>query len=98
MEDAVISNFLETLNKAWTDHTTAMVMIRDILMYMDRVYVEQNSVFKVYDLGLKIFREEVVGHPPINDHLKATLLNMIAQERQKEVIEWYVKSLTCFNM
>lgn len=65
-----------------------MVMIRDILMYMDRVYVEQNSVHKVYELGLKIFREEVVGHTPINDHLKATLLNMIAQERQKEVIEW----------
>uniref|UniRef100_A0A914CCA3 Cullin family profile domain-containing protein n=1 Tax=Acrobeloides nanus TaxID=290746 RepID=A0A914CCA3_9BILA len=88
VENAVTQNFLETLNKAWTDHTTAMVMIRDILMYMDRVYVEQNNVHKVYDLGLKIFREEVVGHPPINDHLKATLLNMIAQERQKEVIEW----------
>jgi len=33
-------NFLDVLNTAWTDHQTAMVMIRDILMYMDRVYVE----------------------------------------------------------
>ena len=27
-------NFLEVLNVAWADHQTAMVMIRDILMYM----------------------------------------------------------------
>lgn len=26
--------FLEVLNSAWSDHQTAMVMIRDILMYM----------------------------------------------------------------
>ncbi|PAV89355.1 hypothetical protein WR25_05585 [Diploscapter pachys] len=49
-------NFLKTLNEAWTDHTTAMVMIRDILMYMDRVYVQQSNVETVYHLGLSIFR------------------------------------------
>lgn len=31
---AMHNNFLETLCEAWTDHQTAMVMIRDILMYM----------------------------------------------------------------
>jgi cullin 3 len=44
-----------------------MVMIRDILMYMDRVYVQQNDVDNVYNLGLIIFRDQVrygkrVGH------------------------------------
>ena len=36
-KDVVISlnnNFLDTLNAAWNDHQTSMVMIRDILMYM----------------------------------------------------------------
>jgi len=28
------NNFLQTLNSAWNDHQTSMVMIRDILMYM----------------------------------------------------------------
>lgn len=28
------NNFLQTLNQAWNDHQTTMVMIRDILMYM----------------------------------------------------------------
>uniref|UniRef100_A0A3P8WHI0 Cullin N-terminal domain-containing protein n=1 Tax=Cynoglossus semilaevis TaxID=244447 RepID=A0A3P8WHI0_CYNSE len=38
------TNFLQTLNLAWDDHQTAMVMIRDILMYMDQVYVQQNNM------------------------------------------------------
>ena len=40
---ALNNNFLQTLNATWSDHQTSMVMIRDILMYMDRVYVQQVS-------------------------------------------------------
>jgi len=54
------NNFLQTLNLAWNDHQTSMVMIRDILMYMDRVYVQQNDVDNVYNLGLIIFRDQVI--------------------------------------
>lgn len=86
--DSINGRFLETLNRIWTDHTTSMVMIRDILMYLDRVYVTQTGVEPVYPLGLRIFRTEIVDYPPINEHLKATLLGMISLERQKEVIEW----------
>lgn len=53
------NNFLLTLNQAWNDHQTSMVMIRDILMYMDRVYVQQNDVDNVYNLGLIVFRDQV---------------------------------------
>lgn len=53
------ANFLQILNQAWNDHQTSMVMIRDILMYMDRVYVQQNDVDNVYNLGLIIFRDQV---------------------------------------
>ncbi|KAI6240791.1 CULLIN-2 domain-containing protein [Aphelenchoides fujianensis] len=82
------NNFLETLNKIWSDHTTAMVMIRDILMYMDRVYVSQARLDPVYNLGLQLFRNEIIAEQTINGQLKATLLSMIAQERAKEAIEW----------
>ena len=34
---------LQTLNHAWDKHTNTMVMIRDILMYMDRTYVKQQK-------------------------------------------------------
>ncbi|KAI1712967.1 cullin family domain-containing protein [Ditylenchus destructor] len=84
-----------TLNRAWAEHTTAMVMIRDILMYMDRVYVTQQGVEPVYQMGLAIFREEIVNHPSVNEYLKVTLLSMISLERQKEIIEWIELKTAC---
>ncbi|KAK2182304.1 hypothetical protein NP493_360g02030 [Ridgeia piscesae] len=64
-----------------------MVMIRDILMYMDRVYVQQNGVENVYNLGLMIFRDQVVRNPVIRNHLRETLLEMVAKERRGEVVD-----------
>ncbi|XP_005106158.1 cullin-3-B [Aplysia californica] len=84
---ALNNNFLQTLNAAWNDHQTSMVMIRDILMYMDRVYVQQNNVENVYNLGLIIFRDQVVRHPSIRDHLRSTLLEMVSKERKGEVVD-----------
>lgn len=57
--ESLHNNFLPKLNQAWTDHQTSMVMIRDILMYMDRVYVQNREVENVYNLGLILFRDEV---------------------------------------
>ncbi|XP_070538855.1 cullin-3-like [Ptychodera flava] len=81
------NNFLHTLNSAWNDHQTSMVMIRDILMYMDRVYVQQNNVENVYNLGLILFRDLVVRYGCIRDHLRQTLLDMVARERRGEVVD-----------
>ncbi|XP_065644122.1 cullin-3 isoform X2 [Hydra vulgaris] len=83
---SMTNNFLETLNIAWNDHQIAMVMIRDILMYMDRAYVEQSKVVTVYDLGLILFKEQVVCHPPIQENLRETLLSLIERERKGEVV------------
>ncbi|ODM98047.1 Cullin-3 [Orchesella cincta] len=81
------NNFLQVLNQAWNDHQTSMVMIRDILMYMDRVYVQQNNVDNVYNLGLIIFRDQVVRYGNIRDHLRETLLDMVMRERRGEVVD-----------
>uniref|UniRef100_X2AMG5 Cullin family profile domain-containing protein n=1 Tax=Capitella teleta TaxID=283909 RepID=X2AMG5_CAPTE len=85
--ESLNNNFLQTLNNSWNDHQTSMVMIRDILMYMDRVYVQQNSVDNVYNLGLMIFRDKVVRYPVIRSHLRDTLLDMVAKERRGEVVD-----------
>lgn len=84
---ALNNNFLQTLNAAWNDHQTSMVMIRDILMYMDRVYVQQNNCENVYNLGLVIFRDKVVRYGCVGNHLRITLLEMIMKERRGEVID-----------
>ncbi|XP_020628567.1 cullin-3-B-like [Orbicella faveolata] len=52
-------NFLDTLNTAWSRYQESMEFIRDILMYMDRVYVHQNGVHDVLTLGSILFRDLV---------------------------------------
>jgi cullin 3 len=84
---AIEENFLPELRKSWNDHKTSMLMIRDILMYMDRVYVVHNNAQSVYDLGLGLFRDNIAHNPRIKDRLSRTLLDMIHRERNAEVID-----------
>ncbi len=53
----------------------------------DRVYVTQNEEVTVYDLGLTLFRDEVVHHSLVKEHLQSTLLAMVAQERRGEIVD-----------
>ncbi|XP_017022092.1 cullin-3-A isoform X1 [Drosophila kikkawai] len=84
--ESLHSNFLPKLNQAWTDHQTSMVMIRDILMYMDRVYVQQREVDNVYNLGLILFKDQVVRYGEIQKALREKLLGMVMEERHGEAI------------
>ena len=72
---ATDSNLLQEINNAWEKHTTTMVMIRDILMYMDRTYVVQQKKDDVYTLGLKIFLGEIARHPQVKERLLNLLLS-----------------------
>jgi len=74
-------DFLVSLNKAWNDHKISMLMIRDILMYMDRVYVAAHNKPTVYDMGLQLFRDNVTKHERIKGRLLKTLLSLIHGER-----------------
>ena len=87
VQTAINHNFLTVLNTAWSDHTTAMVMIRDILMYMDRAYVQQNKLENVYNLGLILFRQHILREPSVRAHLKDVLLQNIQRERHGEIID-----------
>ena len=60
--------------------------------FQDRVYVQQNSVENVYNLGLMIFRERVVRYSQIRSHLRETLLDMVAKERRGEVVDRWVSA------
>lgn len=61
----------------------------------DRVYVVNNGVYSVYDLGLKIFREQVALSEKIKPRMVALILESIFQERNGEVINRQsLKSIT----
>uniref|UniRef100_A0A7S1FCU5 Cullin family profile domain-containing protein n=1 Tax=Noctiluca scintillans TaxID=2966 RepID=A0A7S1FCU5_NOCSC len=85
--DCADDRLLEELKKQWDDHKTTMVMIRDILMYMDRNFVTQYKKVPVYEMGLIIFRENVSGHPRVRTRLLSLMLENIAAERRGEQVD-----------
>ncbi|MCI43631.1 cullin-3-like protein, partial [Trifolium medium] len=72
IEAAQGGSFLEELNRKWNDHNKALQMIRDILMYMDRTYVPSARKTPVHELGLNLWRENVIYSSQIRTRLLNT--------------------------
>ena len=75
------TSLLEEMASTWAEHQITMVMIHDILMYMDRTYVQQQRRRPVYPLGLHLFRITVWEHPRVQSRVTQLLLDAIASER-----------------
>ena len=86
VQRATDEQFLQRLKDKWDDHRLSSIMIRDILMYMDRTYVVAQKKVPVYERGLLIFRDEVCRCPRIKDRLLGMLLELIGRERTGEMI------------
>ncbi|RWR89492.1 cullin-3A-like protein isoform X1 [Cinnamomum micranthum f. kanehirae] len=78
--------FLEELNRKWEEHNKALQMIRDILMYMDRTYVPSSNKTPVHELGLNLWRDNIIHSGKIQTRLLTTLLELVHKERMGEVI------------
>jgi cullin 3 len=65
-----------------------MVMIRDILMYMDRTFVKQTKRTPVYSMGLRTFLDNVARHKDVKERLQLLILNNVARERAGEQIDF----------
>lgn len=89
-EEVVLSSddqLLCQICKQWKEHQVTMIMVRDILMYMDRTYVPQNKKLTVYDLGLRAFRETIARHEKVRDRLRKLLLLNVREERLGRLID-----------
>ncbi|KAJ1734802.1 hypothetical protein LPJ61_000882 [Coemansia biformis] len=79
---------LSSVRVLWSEHVTAMLIIKDILMYVDRVYVENAHVLPVYEMGMCVFRDQVLLAPQRRlsaDVAKAVLGQIAAERRGAEV-------------
>jgi len=72
---------LQEIATTWKEHQITMIMVRDILMYMDRTYIQQQRRRPVYELGLHLFRVSVWEHPNVKDRASELLLMAISSER-----------------
>lgn len=75
------TSLLEELSTTWTEHQITMIMVRDILMYMDRTYIQQQRRRPVYQLGLHLFRLTVWEHPKVKERSIELLMTSIKSER-----------------
>ena len=55
------SDISKSVEFAWTSHQKAMVMIRDILMYMDKNYVPRTTLSTTMELGKLIFYKQILN-------------------------------------
>jgi cullin 3 len=78
------SSFLEELNTKWNDHNEALRMIRDIMMYADMTYFPQIMRTRVYELGLNLWRENVIYSNQIRTRISNTLLEFVFKEHAAE--------------
>jgi len=75
------ATLLEEMSKCWSEHRINMIMIRDILMYMDRTFVASQRKRPVYELGLGLFRVTVWEHEQVQPRVTTLLLEAISSER-----------------
>lgn len=92
-------SFLKALLLLWNDHIAAMSKLRDVLKYMDKVYTPANNVASTWELGLNLFRDNVLYNSETSTDIQPTLYNVIHSqihlERDGNVINRSVLKSCC---
>lgn len=71
-----------------TDYDSVQFYIRSIFLYLDRTYVIQTTgVSSLWDLGLQLWRNNIISEQEIEKKLILGLLTLIERERDGEMVE-----------
>ncbi|KAH7702081.1 cullin-3-B-like protein, partial [Aphelenchoides avenae] len=81
-------DLLGVLRRERSDFDQACAEIRDILMYMERVYVQQNNVLDVKELEAQIFQQEVSRHANLGVKLQPLLIAPFLRGIDGEDVDW----------
>ncbi|KAJ2887927.1 hypothetical protein FB639_000990 [Coemansia asiatica] len=75
---------LSSVRILWSEHVTAMLMIKDVLMYVDKVYVKTAQVPTIYEMGMCVFRDQVLlaADRRLNSEVINAIMFLISQERK----------------
>ncbi|KAL1960083.1 hypothetical protein VTO42DRAFT_255 [Malbranchea cinnamomea] len=86
--------FLSKIREIWEDHQLCMGMITDVLMYMDKVMINERRLPSIYNTSMSLFRDHVLRAPigedssrTISSIFESTVLFMIHLEREGTVID-----------
>jgi len=94
IEHATGESLLRLLKEEWDAHNKSVQMIRDILMYMDRIYVPTQKKAPIHQLGLDLWRDVVVRSARIKERMLSLFLEAVARERGGEPVDRYILKAT----
>jgi cullin 3 len=80
-------DLLKKMNEIWKQVKLYIIMIKDILMYMDRNYVPKMKLNSMDQLQTSQFKHYVVQNPQIRQKLIQKLLSEIEKERNGDIVE-----------
>ncbi|KAI8958946.1 Cullin-domain-containing protein [Daldinia sp. FL1419] len=97
---AIGEKFLKGIRTSWENHNFSMNMIADVLMYLERGYVQDHSRPSIYTTTIGLFRDHILRSPlprsplkedgnpyTIFDIFNATIIDQINMEREGDVID-----------
>jgi cullin 1 len=77
--------FLEKLQQKWLNHGIMVRWMQRFFQYLDRFYVEINSLTPLTDQGFKIFKQQVFQ--PLITNITNAILAAITRERNEELVD-----------
>eukprot|EP00891_Asterochloris_glomerata_P003718 jgi/Astpho2/3718/fgenesh1_pm.00060_%23_12_t len=81
-------SFLDHVNRCWQDHTSQMLTVRSIFLYLDRTYVISTTGIKsLFEMGLHLFRLHLATHPEVERKTTQGILALIAADRSGEAVD-----------
>lgn len=105
---AMGEKFLKVIKESWDEHVTAMNMIADILMYLDRGINQSSNRPTIFAATIGLYRDQILRNGPcaaedgsmvctVGAILSATIVDHINMEREGDAID---KSLlrSCTSM
>ncbi|CAF1173907.1 unnamed protein product [Adineta steineri] len=81
------ATFLVTLKQTWDDYEKSMLDIGKMLGYMNRVYITEKKLEPVYDLGLRLFRENIILFSTTREYFNNALREMMIREQHGEILD-----------
>ncbi|CAH2351754.1 cullin-3 [[Candida] railenensis] len=92
--------FLKTLLSEWTEHLQSMKFISDVLMYLNRVYVKERKKLLIYDLGIQLYKENLIkyNNNEVGEKLIDIIIEEVTKSRLGEVITTKMYIVKVINM
>lgn len=78
---------LALVSERYTDHCMCTTRIKEILLYLERNYILLHKRLPIYDMGLALFRDTIVGNGIIRSRFGTELLRLISQDREGFLVE-----------